>query len=284
MGDKKFYINLLFILFIQISFSYSQDSSTYNIYSIYREPTNLDVKLFRAINNQRTNTLDRIIFITDKSILPASVLTPALIFLAARVNKNYYDDNSSVLCAISEGTSATLTFGIKMLFKRPRPYEVLKYIRRNQNDMSFTGPYSFPSGHTSTAFSLATSLTLRYPDRPWLITGLYTYATIVAIGRIYLGVHYPTDILGGIFVGSGSALLVYSLRKQIITFKNAVFRENTREDKSNNSNFTPFLLLSFVSGDLLNYLFTNSNNKILNKMNVNLSNQDFYKINLSYQF
>lgn len=274
----KFFLGVLLVLNFQIPFSLSQDTTN------YKEPSNFDVSIFRAINNSRTNTFDKIIFITDKSILPVSILTPPILFTISRINKNYYDENSSVLCALSEATSAAFTFGIKMLVKRPRPYEVLKDVKRNKDDLAFTDPYSFPSNHTSTAFSIATSLTLRYPDKPFLITGLYFYSTVIALGRIYLGVHYPTDVLGGMLIGAGSAVLIHSLRKEIISGKNSLFNERGREDKNSNSNLTSFILLSFVTSDVVNYFLTNSDSKFLNKVRMDLSNSDYYKINLSYQF
>jgi len=275
---NRFFLSIIFFSSINIQYSYSQDTTN------YKEPSNLDVSIFRAINNSRTNVFDKIVFVTDKSILPVSILIPSILFTVSRINKNYYDENSSVLCALSEATSVAFTFGIKMLVKRPRPFVVLKDVKRNKDDLSFTDPYSFPSVHTSTAFSIATSLTLRYPDKPFLITGLYFYSTVIALGRIYLGVHYPTDVLGGMLIGAGSAVLIHSLRKEIISGKNSLFNERGREDKNSNSNLTSFILLSFVTSDVVNYFLTKSDSKFLNKVRMDLSNSDYYKINLSYQF
>ncbi|HEY5534436.1 MAG TPA: phosphatase PAP2 family protein [Ignavibacteria bacterium] len=275
---NRFFFSIIFFSSVNIQYSYSQDTTN------YKEPSNLDVSIFRAINNSRTNIFDKIIFITDKSILPVSILTPPILFTVSRINKNYYDENSSVLCALSEATSVAFTYGIKILVKRPRPFVVLKDVKRNKDDLAFTDPYSFPSNHTSTAFSIATSLTLRYPDKPLLITGLYLYSTVIALGRIYLGVHYPTDVLGGMLIGAGSAVLIHSLRKEIISGKNSLFNERGREDKNSNSNLSSLILLSFVTSDVVNYFLTNSDSKFLNKVRMDLSNSDYYKINLSYQF
>ena len=96
---------------------------------------------------------------------------------------------------------------------------------------------------------MATALTLRYPNKPFLIAGSYLYASIVGFGRMYLGVHYPADVLGGILVGSGGAVIIYSLRKQIITFKNNLFKEKGNQDKNENSQSTSLVLLSLVGTD-----------------------------------
>ncbi len=272
---------LIFILFLNIPDSYSQDTSS------YKDPSTLDVKIFRAINNSRTPTLDKIVFVTDKSVFPAAILTPAILFTVSRINKNYYDENSAVLTSLSEVTSFGVTFAVKNIVKRPRPYDVLKNVNRYKNDMAFTDPYSFPSGHTSTAFSLATSLTLRYPDKPVLITGLYLYACSVSLGRIYLGVHYPTDVIGGMIIGSGSAILIYSLRKEIISAKNSLFNEKGREDRNSSSNYTTFLLSSLIASDVLNYLFERFDNKILNNTRFEAGENSVhggYSLKMNYYF
>lgn len=69
-----------------------------------------------------------------------------------------------------------------------------------------THGYSFPSGHSSLAFSVAASLALEY--KKWYITvPAYIWATTVGYSRIYLGVHYPSDVLAGAVIGFGSAYL-----------------------------------------------------------------------------
>jgi undecaprenyl-diphosphatase len=280
-GRIKYILSVLLFFNFLTPYSFSQDTTN------YKEPKNIDVAIFRAINNSRTYTLDRIVFITDKSIMLVGILSPLILFTVSRINKNHYDENSSVLGGLSEATATGLTFGLKIFFKRPRPYEVLKDVRRNKNDMSFTGPYSFPSGHTSTIFSYATSLTLRYPDKPLLIAGLYTYATVLALGRIYLGVHYPTDILGGMLVGAGSAILVHSLRKEIISVKNYLFNEKGREDRNSSSKYTTLLFSSLIASDVLNYLFERFDNKIMNNTRFEAgenSVQGGYSLKINYNF
>ena len=67
---------------------------------------------------------------------------------------------------------------------------------------------SFPSGHTSAAFCISTSLALRY--RKWyVIAPAYVYAVSVGWARMYQGVHYPSDVLTGALIGTASAWLTY---------------------------------------------------------------------------
>jgi undecaprenyl-diphosphatase len=68
--------------------------------------------------------------------------------------------------------------------------------------------FSFPSGHTITAFAVAVSLSMFYPG---LSVGLLFCASSVAISRIMLGMHFLTDVLAGALLGSALAYLSYHL-------------------------------------------------------------------------
>lgn len=86
---------------------------------------------------------------------------------------------------------------LKWLTSRPRPFNVLNNVisRRRQ-----APGFSFPSGHSCAAFAAAITLSPVWPaDASWLM-GL---AILVGISRIYLGVHYPSDVLAGYFIAVG---------------------------------------------------------------------------------
>jgi membrane-associated phospholipid phosphatase len=73
---------------------------------------------------------------------------------------------------------------------------------------------SFPSGHSSLAFSAAASLSIQC--RKWYVTvPAYIWAASVGYSRVYLGEHYPSDVLGGAAVGIGSAYLSHWLNKKL---------------------------------------------------------------------
>ena len=90
-----------------------------------------------------------------------------------------------------------------LLFFRPRPFVALMDVHRLIP--APLSPHSFPSSHSSIAFALAFSML--FVDIPFGLT-LLVCAAAVALGRVYVGVHYPLDVIVGIFVGLFWALVV----------------------------------------------------------------------------
>ena len=94
------------------------------------------------------------------------------------------------------------TFVLKNLITRPRPFEVL-----TQLTLLIPPPsgFSFPSGHAASSFAAAFTLTRSYGRR-----GAVSYipAVLIAVSRVYIGVHYPSDIIAGAVIGTVCALLV----------------------------------------------------------------------------
>lgn len=98
---------------------------------------------------------------------------------------------------------------IKPLVARPRPFVVNSAI-----ELIIPAPaeYSFPSGHTAVSFAAVTALFLS--KQKWLWVPGLVLAVLIAFSRMYLYVHYPTDILGGIFVGiAAGSLGVFCARR-----------------------------------------------------------------------
>ena len=88
---------------------------------------------------------------------------------------------------------------LKSSIRRDRPCETLASIYQR---IAPGDQFSFPSGHTAAAFVMATLLSYFLP---LLALPVYIWAFFVGFSRIYLGVHYPSDILAGIFIGIVSA-------------------------------------------------------------------------------
>ena len=93
---------------------------------------------------------------------------------------------------------------MKVLFHRTRPYIKLKSIRIVGSRASGR---SFPSGHTSQSFFMATLVLHYYQVGVHVALGLYAIALLVGITRIYVGMHYPRDVLAGAILGTSWGLL-----------------------------------------------------------------------------
>ncbi len=104
--------------------------------------------------------------------------------------------------------SGLITSAMKLSIKRDRPFKTYPEIEKE----SSAGSYSFPSGHTTSAFVTATSLSLAFP-KWYVIVPSYAWAGAVGYSRMHLGVHYPSDVAAGAIIGAGSAFLTYKINK-----------------------------------------------------------------------
>lgn len=227
---------------------------------------NFDTKLFHSINNNRSQFLTDFISISDKSVMPNAIATPLGLFAIARANNNAYDQNSAILLGSSEAFTIGFGYLMKRVIQKDRPNVTWKYIHCDLEN-SPTDRYSFPSIHSATAFSFATSLTLRYNDKPFMIAGLYTYALLISYGRVYLGVHYPSDVLTGALIGTGSSIVMFSLRKEIIKLKSNLLNEEYSDEKGKGVN--EFVAIGGLIGvNLINNILSGSKSPVLKNTSV----------------
>ncbi len=103
---------------------------------------------------------------------------------------------------------------IKNVVARVRPYDAFDDIIRL---IEIQKDYSFPSGHTSVAFSsvMAMQLAVEKKQKRYVIVA-WILACCIGFSRLYLGVHYPSDVLGGALIGTMSALIAYWIVKKWI--------------------------------------------------------------------
>ncbi len=86
---------------------------------------------------------------------------------------------------------------LKNAVARTRPYEVIQGL---QLLVGRANDYSFPSGHSAASFAASVAIYRSMDKKGWGIAGL-VLAALIALSRLYVGIHYPTDVLGGALIG-----------------------------------------------------------------------------------
>ena len=169
---------------------------------------NGDIFLLRKINLNRNKDLDNTFRFISNTAAPLSIASPLTVVATGLITKDKGLVNKGLVMGASAMVSGVLTTGLKYAVNRKRPFVTYPDIDKQ----SKAGSYSFPSGHTSSVFATATSLSLAFP-KWYVIAPAYTWASAVAYSRMDLGVHYPTDVLAGAIIGAGSAYLCYKVEK-----------------------------------------------------------------------
>ena len=172
----------------------------------------IDIFLFHIINDSGFNEMDStMLFISNKlSWIPLYLL---LLYMIYKKYAEYF-----IWILISLALLIFLAdFGSVHLFKnvferlRPchQPEEVIEHIRLVKDCGAL---YSFISSHAANSFAIAFFISLLFKNLKGFIF-LFSWAVIIGFSRIYLGVHFPFDIVGGMFWGLIVSLLVYRLLK-----------------------------------------------------------------------
>jgi membrane-associated phospholipid phosphatase len=194
MRNLKIFKILLFILFT----------------SNFANAQNIDIRILREINLNRNQSLDPTFKAISKSVSPISVATPALFYGLGLIEKDNNVKQAGIFMGETFLVNAIITTGLKKSIKRDRPFVTYPDIDKQSDG----GSYSFPSGHTSTAFSTATSLSMAFP-KWYVVAPSFLWATAVGYSRMDLGVHYPSDVLAGVIVGCASAFLSKKINQWI---------------------------------------------------------------------
>ena len=174
---------------------------------------NFDSRLFLFINFHNNPALDWI-FLTITQLGNSWIITPLLVSIVVIITPRKALKKVLIWGIISMSVSGILNSQAKSLVKRVRPIRHFELISENTAKptvIHVVGPKlkynSFPSGHTNTAFSGATLLVFLYGGLFWIA---YIAAFLVAYSRIYMGVHFPLDTLGGLILGILTVVTILS--------------------------------------------------------------------------
>lgn len=195
MITKKMFFKICSILVMLLSMSYSNAQ-------------NFDINLLRDINIHRNKSLDHAFETITNTAIPISIATPVLIYSVGLIKNDSLTKKQAIYIGETFLASAFVTIALKDIIKRNRPYVTYPEIEPHVIE----GSYSMPSGHTSSAFSTATALSIAYP-KWYIIAPSFAWASAVGYSRMHLGVHYPTDVFVGAIIGSGSAYLTHKANK-----------------------------------------------------------------------
>lgn len=172
---------------------------------------NPNVELFYLINNNMHNPLfDAFMpaFSNAGGFASLLMLCILAILIAKYFKKEKYLE-IAMLCLYSLLLSAVIAGCLKLAFHSPRPFTVLDNVRQLAVP---TEPNSFPSGHTSSTLAVITVLVWKLRENIALAVILILFAFLIGFSRIYVGLHYPLDVLTGAAVGIISGVIVLAVK------------------------------------------------------------------------
>ncbi|RBW70719.1 undecaprenyl-diphosphatase [Bacillus taeanensis] len=170
----------------------------------------MDYKLFKAINRLagRHNTLDTIMITITYGARFLYIFLTVLMWLRSNTYKKI-----TLYGAISVGAALLLNHLIRLFYFKPRPFvkHRVRYLTPSKKDSSF------PSKHTILAFALATSVLLQ---KRIVGTVMWILALLTGFSRIWVGHHYPVDIIGSAFLGSVISIIIEKSARSFTSFFN----------------------------------------------------------------
>ena len=175
----------------------------------------IDVTLFHFINGSLCNSVFDFLMplITDLNKQRIVLVFVALILLWMLIRGRSHVRIAAILLIITIVISDQLSSSvIKYWLVRQRPCFALQNVHLL---VSCGSGYSFPSSHAVNNFAAAIILAFFFPRTKWWFFG---FAAIVAFSRVYVGVHYPSDVIGGAVIGlfcAGSVLLVFIMLEKL---------------------------------------------------------------------
>lgn len=176
---------------------------------------NYNTALFYTINGGMGNSVFN--FVMPILTNFGSLITWSMVCVLIFIFGGQYGKKVAILGLLALFLSSAAVLVLKYLFAEPRPFLVLNHVHL----LTAENDYSFPSGHAAASFAGAVAIGKKYSfsikgKSYRLIYPLIAFATAVAFSRVYIGVHYPLDVISGAVIGTLFAL-------GVIRFENKIF-------------------------------------------------------------
>lgn len=171
----------------------------------------VDKTLFFAVYSDNSPAMTRWMSSSDFLAYPIIFGTPVTALILMGVREDDYHNALELSASWAGAVGGSLL--LKRLVKRTRPFAALKGVVAKTSYAGAKGlnsNASMPSGHTSIAFALATSLSVQHPEW-YVVLPSALIASSIATSRVWLGVHYPSDVAIGAVLGVTSAVVVHFL-------------------------------------------------------------------------
>jgi len=191
-----------------------------------------DQKAFLYLNGLHSPELDKIMYWISSNTfwIPLYIVLLCMVIYHGRP---YRFIMTILFIVIAVTLSDRISVLIKYLVERPRPthnFEIAEMVHTVNNYTG--GMYGFVSSHAANVFCVATFLSYQFKHYKWGLF-LFFWATLVAYSRIYLGVHYPLDIICGAVLGAlfGTQSYAYKVKTEVNIERRIEIRKEKKEEK-----------------------------------------------------